>query len=38
MHILLCRGGWPTAIGEEKDVTLEQAYDYFDQLLTYSHD
>ena len=29
----LCRGGWPKAIGVDKDVALEQAYDYYEQLV-----
>lgn len=29
----LCRGGWPSAIGQEKEIALEQAYDYYEQLV-----
>ena len=29
----LCRGGWPKAIGLEADAALEQAYDYYEQLV-----
>lgn len=28
----ICRGGWPLAIGENKDVALQQAIDYYDML------
>ena len=30
---LLCRGGWPLAIGEEKDVALAQAQIFYDGLV-----
>lgn len=29
---LCCRGGWPRSIFMEKDIALEQAYDYYDAL------
>jgi uncharacterized protein len=29
---LVCRGGWPKAIGQEKDVALQQALDYVDAI------
>ena len=29
----LCRGGWPKAIGLDPDIALEQAYDYYTQLV-----
>ena len=29
----LCRGGWPKAIGQEEDIALEQACDYYEQLI-----
>lgn len=30
---LICRGGWPKAIGLKKDIALSQAYDYFDGVV-----
>lgn len=30
----ICRGGWPGAIGLEKDIALEQAFDYFDAVVS----
>ena len=30
---LTCRGGWPEAIGKEQDLALEQAFDYYEQLV-----
>lgn len=30
----ICRGGWPGAIGLGKDVALEQAFDYFDAVVS----
>lgn len=30
---LCCRGGWPRSIFMEKDVALEQAFDYFDAVV-----
>lgn len=31
---LLCRGGWPLSVGEEKNIALQQAIDYFEGLVT----
>lgn len=33
LSFLICRGGWPKAIGEEEDVALQQAIDYFDAIV-----
>ena len=33
LSFLICRGGWPKAIDEEKDVALQQAVDYFDAIV-----
>lgn len=30
---LACRGGWPKATFMEKDIALEQAFDYFDAVI-----
>ena len=30
----LCRGGWPLAINQEKDVALQQAKDYYNVLVS----
>lgn len=30
----ICRGGWPGAIGLGKDIALEQAFDYFDAVVS----
>lgn len=30
---LICRGGWPKAIGLDKDIALDQAFDYFDAVI-----
>ncbi len=30
---LICRGGWPKATTLDKDVALDQAYDYFDGVV-----
>lgn len=30
---LCCRGGWPRSIFMDKDVALEQAYDYYDAVI-----
>ncbi len=30
---LVCRGGWPRATFMEKEVALEQAYDYYDAIV-----
>lgn len=29
---LICRGGWPAAVGLPKEVALEQAFDYYDAV------
>lgn len=29
----ICRGGWPKAINQEKDVALQQAFDYYDAVV-----
>lgn len=28
-----CRGGWPKSIFQERDISLERAYDYFDAVI-----
>lgn len=30
---LCCRGGWPRSIFMDKDIALEQAYDYYDAVI-----
>lgn len=30
---LCCRGGWPRSIFMDKDIALEQAYDYYDAIV-----
>ena len=30
---LICRGGWPGAIDMEREIALEQAFDYFDAIV-----
>ncbi|MDO4198941.1 MAG: DUF4143 domain-containing protein [Erysipelotrichaceae bacterium] len=30
----ICRGGWPLSIGQEEDVALQQAKDYYETLVT----
>lgn len=30
---LCCRGGWPRSIFMDKDISLEQAYDYYDAVI-----
>lgn len=30
---LICRGGWPKAIDLDKDIALDQAFDYFDAVI-----
>lgn len=30
---LCCRGGWPKSISMEKEIALEQAFDYFDAII-----
>ncbi len=29
----ICRGGWPLAIGQEKDVALQQSIDFYDAVV-----
>ena len=33
LAFLICRGGWPLAIDMEREVALEQAYDYYDAIV-----
>ncbi len=33
LSYLICRGGWPQAIGIEKDIALQQAIDYYDGVV-----
>ncbi len=30
---LICRGGWPTALDQDKEEALERAYDYYDAIV-----
>ena len=30
---LICRGGWPRAINQEKEISLGRAYDYYDTVV-----
>lgn len=30
---LICRGGWPHALNMERDIALEQAFDYVDAIV-----
>lgn len=30
---LICRGGWPKAVGIDKDIALQQAFDYYDAVV-----
>lgn len=32
---LCCRGGWPRSIFMDKDIALEQAFDYYDAIVNY---
>lgn len=34
LAFLVCRGGWPKAIGQKQDVSLQQAIDYVDALTS----
>ena len=34
LAFLVCRGGWPKAIGQSQDVALQQALDYVDAVAT----
>jgi len=31
---LICRGGWPLAVGQEKDIALTQSKDYYEVLVS----
>lgn len=33
MAFLICRGGWPMALGVPKDVALQQSIDYYDAVV-----
>ena len=33
ISFLICRGGWPKAIDQEKDIALQQAFDYYDAVV-----
>lgn len=33
LSFLICRGGWPKAIGQTERVALQQAYDYYDSVV-----
>ncbi|OKL48048.1 ATP-binding protein [Boudabousia marimammalium] len=33
MAHLICRGGWPLSLGQDEDVALQQAIDYFDSVV-----
>ena len=30
---LVCRGGWPTAVGQSSDIALDRAIDYYDAVV-----
>ena len=30
----VCRGGWPVAIGKDRDISLAQARDYYEVVVT----
>jgi len=30
---LICRGGWPRAVDQDKDIALDRAFDYFDTVV-----
>lgn len=32
---LTCRGGWPRAVFMDKDIALEQAFDYYESIVKY---
>ena len=32
MAFAACRGGWPLAVGMDKDIALDQAFDYPDAV------
>ncbi|WP_297072156.1 ATP-binding protein [uncultured Duncaniella sp.] len=33
LSYLICRGGWPSAVGLDREDALEEAYDYFDAVV-----
>ncbi len=33
LAFLICRGGWPEAVNMEKDVALDQAFDYYNAIV-----
>lgn len=33
ISFLICRGGWPKAIGQKNKIALRQAYDYYDAVV-----
>ena len=33
LSFLICRGGWPKAVGLKKDIALSQAIDYYDAVV-----
>ena len=33
LAFLICRGGWPRAIDMESEIALDQAFDYFDEIV-----
>lgn len=33
LAFLACRGGWPSSVGKEEKIALQQAVDYFDALV-----
>lgn len=33
LAFLVCRGGWPRAVGLEGEIALEQAFDYYDAVV-----
>jgi uncharacterized protein len=33
LAFLICRGGWPLSVGMEKDIALDQAFDYFNAVV-----
>lgn len=33
LAFLICRGGWPEAVNMEKDVVLDQAFDYYNAIV-----
>ena len=33
LAFLICRGGWPKAVGQSERIALQQAYDYYDAVV-----